>query len=369
MGKTDQIQTCRQRMTLKPRAFPYFQKIGKGRALGFRKTETGGSWIARRVKRQKRIGSHRMAYNVALRAANVWFDQLDGGGKATYTVGMAIVDYTKRLQAERGRKTARAYMLTMKKHVPALISSAPLDALQRNDIAEWLTGLVLPEIKNKAPLAPSTANLLLARFRAGLNFAWDNGCVAGDKPWVGVRPLRNAKRCRDLYLTQDQVSALLAHLKPGFKGFCKCAILTGARPGEVANIRRRDFIQQHGTLRLDGKTGERTIHLSKEALKQMRVACAFRNHDDYVFQHKGKKWNSLSWGHAMREAKENASLPAETVVYSLRHYYISRALLAGVSAQIIERNCGTSMDMISKYYGKFIAPDIVDMLDKVELIA
>ena len=44
-----------------------------------------------------------------------------------------------------------------------------------------------------------------------------------------------------------------------------------------------------------------------------------------------------------------------------------KALLAGVRAQTIAENCGTSIRMIDKHYGKFMATDRREMLNKVEL--
>jgi integrase len=71
----------------------------------------------------------------------------------------------------------------------------------------------------------------------------------------------------------------------------------------------------------------------------------------------------------MKDARIKAKLPPETVFYSLRHYYISKALLAGVQAQVVAENCGTSLAMIEKHYGKFLRADRKAMLDKVALTA
>jgi integrase len=38
--------------------------------------------------------------------------------------------------------------------------------------------------------------------------------------------------------------------------------------------------------------------------------------------------------------------------YSLRHFYISKAIEAGVNIYVIARNCGTSVDMIQRFYAK-----------------
>jgi integrase len=81
----------------------------------------------------------------------------------------------------------------------------------------------------------------------------------------------------------------------------------------------------------------------------------------------GEPWGKSHQHRPMRAAVKAAGLPSETVFYSLRHYYISRALLAGMNAQVIAENCGTSVRMIEKHYGKFTRADRRRMLDLVQL--
>ena len=40
----------------------------------------------------------------------------------------------------------------------------------------------------------------------------------------------------------------------------------------------------------------------------------------------------------------------------------------GVPPQVIEKNCGTSLAMISKFYGKFLPSDQANQLNRVELL-
>jgi integrase len=57
-------------------------------------------------------------------------------------------------------------------------------------------------------------------------------------------------------------------------------------------------------------------------------------------------------------AVAKAGLDPETVFYSLRHSYISHALVAGVPAKAVADHCGTSMAMLQRYYAKFIRGDM-----------
>lgn len=48
--------------------------------------------------------------------------------------------------------------------------------------------------------------------------------------------------------------------------------------------------------------------------------------------------------------------------YSFRHFYISQQLIAGVDVFALARNCGTSPDMIDKFYGQVSVEQLKDQL-------
>ena len=48
--------------------------------------------------------------------------------------------------------------------------------------------------------------------------------------------------------------------------------------------------------------------------------------------------------------------------YSFRHFYISQQLIAGVDVFALARNCGTSPDMIDKFYGQVTVEQLRDQL-------
>lgn len=68
------------------------------------------------------------------------------------------------------------------------------------------------------------------------------------------------------------------------------------------------------------------------------------------------------------DIKSKAKLPADTVLYSLRHTYISRALEHGASVKLIADNCGTSIRMLEKHYWKAINRRRQEMLDGVQML-
>ena len=82
----------------------------------------------------------------------------------------------------------------------------------------------------------------------------------------------------------------------------------------------------------------------------------------------GEPWGKSHQHRPMKEAVKAAKLPRDTVFYSLRHYHISKALIAGLPVQVIAENCGTSVRMIEKHYGKFMPKDRRRLLNQVVLL-
>jgi hypothetical protein len=84
-------------------------------------------------------------------------------------------------------------------------------------------------------------------------------------------------------------------------------------------------------------------------------------------QDSGEPWGKNLYRRSLLDAKLKAKMPEDFDLYAFRHYHISKALLAGIQAQVVAENCGTSVRMIEKHYGKFMGADRRDMINRVEL--
>ncbi|MEA3410790.1 MAG: tyrosine-type recombinase/integrase [Pseudomonadota bacterium] len=165
-----------------------------------------------------------------------------------------------------------------------------------------------------------------------------------------------------------QVRRLLDHADGAFRGLCETVIVTGARPGELANARVRDFSRTDGTLSLTGKTGHRTSYLSQQGFEMFTQLSRGKLPGALLLPNDaGMPWRKEHWRDLMMRARKTAHLPADTVMYSLRHYAVSKMLVAGVAPQVTAENTGTSIRMIERHYGKFTALDRRTMLDRVEV--
>lgn len=95
---------------------------------------------------------------------------------------------------------------------------------------------------------------------------------------VGI-PLPDTKvnRRRERFLSIEERTLLLKNCDPDLRDFCTGLLLTGARPGELANCILQDFDPVAGTLTLDGKTGRRTVVLSTAAREHFNKVSSGRS--------------------------------------------------------------------------------------------
>ena len=69
----------------------------------------------------------------------------------------------------------------------------------------------------------------------------------------------------------------------------------------------------------------------------------------------------------MREAAKSAELPIGTVLYTLRHSWITEALMGGLSTLEVSKITGTSLVMIQQHYGHLVSTSASERLAKLQL--
>lgn len=73
-------------------------------------------------------------------------------------------------------------------------------------------------------------------------------------------------------------------------------------------------------------------------------------------------WHNDNIRKPFTRAVKRAELPDGASFYCLRHTHVSQQLLAGMPAQALAENCGTSVRMLELHYGKFLHADKRAML-------
>jgi integrase len=82
----------------------------------------------------------------------------------------------------------------------------------------------------------------------------------------------------------------------------------------------------------------------------------------------GLKWNHSDWDELVKDAAKEAGLPDDTVLYSLRHSWITEAISGGMTTLDVARLTGTSLQMIEKHYGKLVPDAARARLSKVKFV-
>ena len=274
------------------------------------------------------------------------------------------------LKVENGPDSATGVKQRLEKHLQPKLGEVELPKLTTRQLKDWHIGLVKtdddPEVVRKSK---DSANRILSQAKAAFNLAYRQGLVNSDTTWKRVSAFRDVGDARKLFLTDKQVKRLLKKAEGGLHRLIKAGILTGARYGELAAARVQDLDHSHGTLLLSGKTGSRHCYLSDDALKYFRDLPKDKLPGAWLLpKDDGEAWGKSHQHRPMKQAVQVAKLPRDTIFYSLRHYHISKALIAGLPVQVIAENCGTSVRIIEKYYGKFMPKDRRRLLNQVALM-
>jgi integrase len=368
------IVTKTARSKLKPRREPYWHRVAQRKHLGYRRTFDGGTWIARILDDTGKRAFHSLGdgidFDTAQQQAVQWFETAEVTESRHYRVKDAIDDYVEHLSLNNSERTATDTRQRMDKHLPKPLLSAELASLTTLQIKSWHKRLVSdsddPETVRRSK---DTANKNLVTLKAAFNLAFRSGLVSADQQWRRVLPFRGVGQARKLFLTDEQVRGLLDHCSGAFHSMVKAAVFTGARYGELCNARVDDFNPKRGTVTLSGKTGTRECYLSDEAVDLFKRLAGDRTGNEYLLvKDDGTPWGKSHQHRPMKAVVAAAGLPPEAVLYSLRHYFISKALLSGVQPQLLAENVGTSLKMIEQHYGKFQATDRRAMFNLVALL-
>jgi site-specific recombinase XerD len=379
--------------SLEPRREPYWAApISKGRFIGFRKIDAQrGSWIARArdedtgKQRYRALGelSATLDYDKAVKAAREWFASLDQGvtTKERVTVESACREYVDNRRQAKGDKCADDAEWRFKRAVyDTTFGRTELARLRATAIRNWREGLGTKDDKGRH-MTKAGQNRMMTTVRAALNLAVTNRQVAATaaQEWRDVKQHAKADGRRKIYLDVKQRRALLAAVTGAVRDLMEAAMVTGARPGELASAERGAFDGRLKTLKLNGKTGPRTVLLAPAAVTLFeRVSKSKLPTAPLLARDDGKPWSRAEWTELVRDAAKNAvvegapadkdKLPLGVSLYTLRHSFITQAISDGMTTLEVARLTGTSLMMIDKNYGHLVQDVSMDRLAAVQMV-
>jgi integrase len=374
----NQIDTKAKRERLAKRREPYWHKLVLGGYLGYRVGAKGGSWIARYRGEDGKQNYKSLVlppylpqneYDTAVAEASRWFDGINKGNRAKPgTIKEATDNYIEYLKHDKSPRSAADAQGRINLHILPWFGDISLERMTALDIRKWHHSFLSDGSDDQIRKSKATANRNLTTLKAMLNLAFGDGLVQSNKPWGQVKKFKDVESAREDYLDRSQVKKLLEASDGHFHTLLLAGILTGARYGELAQLKVRDLDKRHDILNIPhGKTGAREFPLTQ------------RTKAFFADQAKGKlpeapflTRNGIDpWGHGdqtklMRVAVGKAELPASVVFYTLRHSFIAD-LINEMSIFNIAKITGTSIEMIEKHYGKLFKDRVIEVLERKSL--
>jgi integrase len=364
--------------SLEVRREPYWNRVQGigGLYLGFRKLTVGGTWIARwrndEGKQQYRSLGSGHSYDQAVKAAKEWAKALSSGVETfDSTVADVCESYVKHQRLHKSEAAAYDAEIRFKRLVYGKpIGKLPLSKLTTTTLRAWLNKQVVTDgDEDEERRSKDTANRNLTAIKAALNMALKDRLVRTDEGWKTVTAFEGVSDRRKHFLTSEQRQALVNACVPDLRDLVMALLFTPARPGEIAKATAQDFDRINGALTLRGKTGERIVTLSTQAVAFFTEKAKGKIGNALLFtRHYGGAWSKKTWAEFFKEAVKKAGLPDDVVMYSLRHTAISQLIQGGVDVFLIAKMAGTSVGMIEKHYGHLRHDKTRQRLDLVQSI-
>ena len=378
-----EIDKATARNKLEPRREPFWgPPIERGLFVGFRRLELGGNWIARyrnaegkQVYQSLGAVSPENDYEAAKREARRWMRAADAGVQThrILTVSDVCKDYTKALKAEGRERAATDSRKRFDRIVHGdAIGKIRADKLTQRHLEAWMSRMEAGEMagRKRGTPAKATFNRNLTSLKAALNRAVSRREIPHERAieWASIKPHKDADGRRELYLDRAQRRALLDAMGRELRDLAECVALTGCRPGDPAAMVRKDYDSRTGSVTFRTKTGSRMIPISPTAKALFDRLAKDKKPGALMFTNGDKPWNPQAWAPLVKAAASKAELPPDTVLYVLRHGWITDAIVGGMDVVTVARLTGTSLEMISKVYGHLVQGATREKLAKIDFV-
>lgn len=372
----------------------YFQKLGNGCSLIYRRTGEGfGNWSLKfrsiandgTIKYSLRgLGAADdfeesnsntvLTFYEAQQAARKVLSLVLGGAAKENVQLLTVADAATRYLAwyTINRKSVGPCTATIKAHILPRFGRIRLSDLKSDTIRSWHEQLALTPARKRAKAGEASvhrayptdeagirgrkasANRILTIFKALLNKAYAEDLVASDHAWRRVKPFRNVSEPVIRFLTTAESTRLINTCPGDLKTLVRAALCTGARFSELARLRVTDFSSETNLLYiLPGKSGHgRYVPLNSEGIEFFGVLALGKTGNDLLITHSG----GLSWERNVYQrefvvACARAKIEPVIRFHDLRHTYASLMAQAGADLLTISKLLGHSDTRItSKHY-------------------
>ena len=394
------LATRTARANLPARKRPHYRLILQGLHLGYYRGSRTGSWSARRFighgrYQETKLGAADdvadadgvaiLTFGQAQEQARAWFTAralADAGYPdplVRYTVSDALDDY-ERDYVRRGGKAVGRLRHTVTGHIRPILGSLELEKLTRAKIESWLDHLAKapPRVRSGRGQPPKyreldssaeglrrrkeSANRILTVLKAALSLAYQHEKVRSKAAWEAVKAYRDVSASKIRYLNDKEAKALVVACDAAFRELVTAALLTGARYGELAEMRVGDFDAMAATVNIPrSKSGKsRHIFLTDEGQKLFAAAVADKRSSNLIFVRKnGGAWGSSNQIRFMRDACDRAGIVPAIGFHILRHTYASRLVMRGAPLTVIASQLGHRDTRMTEKHYAHLAPSYI----------
>ncbi len=265
---------------------------------------------------------------------------LHAGSITLATLVADFLAWSKRHQAE-ATHNGYAWFLHM---LTALHGERPAQALKIIDITRWI---------DSRDWGPTTANNAQRASLRVMSWGVEQGLLSVN-PLKGMKKTRPQSRQRGL--TEAEYRALLRHSSPVLRRMLFALRHTGARPKELRELTwdqvqtDRIVLTRHKTSSTQRVRRDRVIWLVP-AMRRLLAWMKTNAAGPHVFANtRGLPWTRDALVQAVGHARDRAGVASGAVAYSLRHSFITAALVNGVGVASIAALAGNSVEMVAEVY-------------------
>jgi integrase len=250
----------------------------------------------------------------------------------------------------------------------------PLVQITTVGLIDFQTELFRRQVRGRPITVKTVRNLIDWHFRALYRDARDIDHLVEGDPFARVPWPRMPRKKPDPFLEAERDTILDSYRRkrPLWYPFVYFQFWTGCRPSETSALRMSDVDLILGTVSITKSRDEqaeaapktegstREIKLLPNVLDVLRAMpkLLHTDEDTYFFRNpEGGPITTTDW-------PRKSWYPVLTVLgirprkfYATKHTFISVALSNGCNLTWVAEQCGTSVEMIEKSYGKFIADD------------
>ena len=295
---------------------------------------------------------------------------------ADYTVAEALADYFKEQEFQKGKLAIKGSQSRANLRIVSVLGPVKLQRLTKEMLDHWLHDLGdSPRMWHGRELAPavtadeqrrrkSTANTMWTIFKAALNHAFREGKVASDAAWRRVKAFKLVDVPKNRPLNKDEITRFLNAAEPSFRRLASGALLTGARHGELCQLKVRDF--DHDVLHIHRAKGGKARHifLTEDGVGFFDNLTVGRGDDEPMFLNaNGDTWIAGSQNYPQHQACLHAGLKPAFSFHILRHAYGAQCVMSGMSLQVLAANLGHSTTrMTERHYAHLTQNFVRDLV-------